>query len=336
MPRAGGCVLKTNSRGMTSTAVRDFCTATREAEILRARRKEENQQALQARKAAEQLLLETLGSGARCQVTVDDQPFVVATKVRETFPSFTSSVTDKLQRLWEDTDVLRERLEASDGDDVVSAVVALLLREAGGAPRLATRLELTPLRKGADKELASLPRECAEIAAALVRARADLGRGKSEFSDETKRLQRLKASAEEALVQELSVLEQGQVKRVNMLEADGSTQSYYLRLKRPKAPTKRKITVKTLRSHMERLLAEEVDPMQVGATLDAVCQPEFGSAFLEKLKDHLAKHEAAGMEDKETATKARVALDRIRAPKHRTAERPAGPSSVQTPSGQVQ
>lgn len=293
-------------------------------------------QAVQARKAAEQLLLETLGSGARCQTTVDEQAFVVASKVRETYPSFTSAVTDKLQRLWEDTEALRERLEASDSDDVLGAVVALLLKEAGGVPRVATRIELTPLRKSADKELASLPRECTEIAAALVRAKADLGKGKSEYGDETKRLQQMKVSAEEALVQELSVLEQGQVKRVNMLEADGTTQSYYLRLKRPKAATKRKISMKTLKSYIEKLLLAEVDPMRVGAALDAVCSLDFGSTFLENLKGNLLQHEAAAADDKGTSTKPRVALDRIRAPKHKAAEKPSDLFSVQTTSGQVQ
>ena len=316
---------KSNIRGMTSAAVRDFCTAAREAEIIRARRKQENQQALEARKAAEQLLVESLGAGAKCQTTVDDAPFVVSVKVREVYPSFTSSVTDKMQCLWEDAQTLRDRLEATNAEDVTAAVVALLLEEVGGTPRMTTRLELVPLRKGVDKELESLPQECGEIAVALVRAKADLGRGKSEYGDETKRLQEMKANAENALVQELSSLDQGQVKRVNMLEADGSTQSYYLRLKRPKAPPKRKITMKTLKSHIEKLLVPEVDPMRIGASLDTVCSPTFGAEFLAHLRGNLAEHEApSGTADGETETKQRVALDRIRAPKRRPADAPPG------------
>ena len=197
---------------MTSQAVRDFCSASRDGDVIRARRRNENQQALQARRSAEQLLAECLGVGTRCQATVDDSPYVIAVKLRQIYPSFNSTIADKLQSLWDDTDTLRTRLEASDAEDVRSAVVVLLLEEARGEPRVATYLELAPLRQGVDRELTSLPAECGELATALVRAKADLDVGKAEYGDEAKRLQQrlvlaqLLGIGQETLLQRLPVL----------------------------------------------------------------------------------------------------------------------------------
>lgn len=311
---------------MTSQAVRDFCSASRDGDVIRARRRNENQQALQARRSAEQLLAECLGVGTRCQATVDDSPYVIAVKLRQIYPSFNSTIADKLQSLWDDTDTLRTRLEASDAEDVRSAVVVLLLEEARGEPRVATYLELAPLRQGVDRELTSLPAECGELATALVRAKADLDMGKAEYGDEAKRLQQIKTGVEGTLRQELALLEVGQVKRVDMRETDGSTQSYYLRLKRDNhKAAKRRITYKALKLQIEQLLATEVDSMQISASLETVCTPSFGASFLAGLKGRLVEREQATQATQggeEEPVTFRVALDRIRAPRCRSGEDP--------------
>jgi len=304
---------------MTSQAVRDFCTASRSGELLRARRRQEKRQALEARKAAEQLLIETLGEDARYRVLVDEAPYVVAVKRREVFPSFTSCVVDRLYALWDDVDSLRRRLEGVDAPDVITAVEAVILEEAGGAPRCSLALQLVPLKANPDKELEELPSSCADLAAALVHAKEELGQGKEEHAEESKRLLQQKQEAEVSLIQELSALERGQVKRVNMLEADGSSASFYLRLKKPRPPPKKKITRKTLKSHIHSTLEGDLDLMNIGSAMARVCEPAFGESFLAELKTRLQDHETvepppggAGGEP------ARVALDRIRLPKRAT------------------
>lgn len=306
---------------MTSQSVRDFCTASRAGEVLRARRQQEKRQALEVRKAAEQLLVETLGEGARLKVLVDDAPYVVAVKRREVFPSFTSTVVDRLYCLWDDVDTLRQRLEGADTTDILMAVETILLEAAGGAPRCALALQLLPLKSNPDQELDDLPPGCVDLASALVHAKEELGQGKEEHAEETKRLLQQKQEAQVPLVQELSSLGQGQVKRVNMLEADGSSASFYLRLKKPRPPLKKKITRKTLKTHIQAGLQIDLDSTNLDRAISKVCEPSFGKNFLAELKARLLDHEktsvapttagagGGGVDD------ARVALDRIRLPK---------------------
>jgi hypothetical protein len=286
-----------------SSAVRSFCSAALEGEQLQTQRREEKKQARAAKRAAEQLLIEALGESSRALVSVDEQPFLVAVRRKQTPVSVSSSVVERLSALWADAAALQERLEQAHAD-ALTAMELVLLEEAGCAPRVTKTLHLAPA-SGADA--APLSGQLTDVAAALVRSKAELAAGSEEYREEAKRIKARRQEAEALLVQELTELGAGSVKRVNMLNADGSSEAFFLRLKAPRLPPKRRVTAKKLRSSIrERLL--QLQELSLRESLARFCSPEFKESFLRELHEQLVLLETPKAEPQEP----RVALDRIR------------------------
>ena len=294
----------------TSQALRDFCTSARECEIIRARRKAEKHQAQEARKAAEQVLLETLGTGRRARFCIGAESYVLSTKERVTYCSFTSGVVDRLVHLWDDPEQLKKAVTEEEGADIVENAARVFSHAATGAPRIRMQLEMGKLKNVVDQELEEVPAGCQELALTLMRAKSELQRGSEEHREEVKRLQSQKTAAEQLLVQELS----GQtepMRRVNLVETDGTAQSYFLRVKAPRAPPKKKVTPKCLTANIKALLSEEIDAMRVADSLRRLCSDSFRERFLEALRERLQAHEHSGTP---VGSAPRIALDRVRIP----------------------
>ena len=290
---------------MASQAVRDFCTATREAEALRTRRCKEKKQASEARRAAEQLLLESLREGETLKTSIDDVTFAVCVRRRRSFPSFSSSLVERVRVLWRDPGALRRQLEEAEADSALGAAEAVLFRAAGGEPRSRLALCLGPLR--GEGEYQELSREHGELVGVLVRSRQELASGKEEHLEDARRIDLMKKEAESTLIRELAQLGPGEVKRVSMLDVDGASACFYLRLKSARAAAKRKITAKALNGYIRQALQERLGPLRTNELLVKFCDPAFGESFLDDLKVQLCKHE-----QQERAAAPRVALDRIR------------------------
>ena len=294
----------------TTQALRDFCTSAREGEIIRARRKAEKQQAQEARKAAEQVLLETLGPGQRARFSAGSEHYVVATKERRTYSSVTSGVVDRLGALWEDPEALKRAITDGDGGDIVENAAAVLSLAGTGVPRVRLYLEMGKLKNAADQELEEMAPARRELAETLMRAKCELQRGSEEHREELKRLQGQRTAAEELLVQELSV-QTDQMRRVNLVETDGTAQSYFLRVKPPKAAPKKKVTPKCLTANIKELLSLEIDTLRVEASLQRLCSDDFRERFLRELRERLRAHELSGDAGERAP---RIALDRVRMP----------------------
>ena len=143
-----------------------------------------------------------------------------------------------------------------------------------------------------------------------MRAKSELQRGSEEHREELKRLQGQRAAAEQLLVHELSGQEDP-MRRVNLVETDGTAQSYFLRVKPPKAAPKKKVTRKCLTANIKELLSAEMDTHRVEASLQRLCSLDFRERFLDKLRERLRAHEISG----DAAGRApRIALDRVRIP----------------------
>ncbi len=300
---------------MATPATQSFCEIAREAEVLRNERQEETRAARQAKKASEQLLLEALGSCPRHFVSVDAELYVVEARVRNSFPSFTSAVVSRLPSLWDDPEALRARLEATGRAETQEALVDVLLEYAGGAPVRRPFLHLAPARgQEREEEAVHLRPEHAELAAALVRARAALEEGKLAYLDQAKQLQQRRGAAEAALVEEMAPLSPGRVRRVCMQDARGAPASFYLRLKPPHRPPKKKITVRALRKHFASKLALLLSASETATRdLHDVCLPSFRDAFLADLLPQLQSYE--GTPASASRGERRVALDRVPAPR---------------------
>ena len=295
--------------GEASRAVTDFCRYSREEEFLRTRRKAEKQQACETRKAAEQLLVETLGDNSRYKISLGDDQYAISVKSRDIYPSFTSSVADRLEELWNDSEALRIGLLSQESGDIIQDIAAHMVSSAVGPAKKKHVLEVTCIKRTTD-EMEDIPPSCADLAVSLVRAKTDLRRGSEEHKEESKRVQTMRAHAEQALVSELSSLPSGQHRRITLLESDGSAQAYYLRLKPRRAPLKKKVTVKVLKKLICEALANEIDGACTTKSIDRVCSDSFKVNFLSNLKSALEVHELSG--EKKEGAEQRVALDRIR------------------------
>ena len=263
---------------------------------------------------ATKILIETLGVGAKAQVIVDGEPYLVRVQSKESYPTCGSSVVERMSALWQDTESLRTRIESSDCGDIVEACASLLFDEVGIAARSTSTLQVSPLREGKTPQpFDELQGAHADVASALVRAKAELACGREEHREELKRCSLRGQEAEANIIQELSQLGVGQVKRVNMLDGDGTSTSYYLRLKKARQPVKRKITAKVLHAHIKTLLTNTLNPLLVGESMNTFCSASFAQEFIKDLKEALQKHE---LQTKSTEPseepKQRVALDKLR------------------------
>jgi hypothetical protein len=311
---------------MASVAIRTFCQSTSEYEALRARRSSDQQGARETRKAAEQLLVETLGKGTRAKVTIADAVYVVAVRERQTQASYSSaSALERLSQLWEAPDAMRADLLGLEGADLAEIISTYVAHKVGGTPTTRLALEVSILKKEADSDLELVPEPCRELVSTLVKARTDLQEGQDEHKELQAHLSEAKKAAEGALLEELSQMPEGQIKKVSIVENDGSAQAYYLRIKRGAPPAKKKITLKCFKEHVRRLVAEQVAGSQT-ASLDRFCSLEYRAELVGTLKVSLEAHEHSALGDEPPPP--RVALDRIR-----KAKAPTGLSSESSLAG---
>lgn len=296
-----------NETGQTSRALRDFCTCTRASELLRARRKSEKQNALEARKAAEKILVETLGQGCRARFQSGNDTYVISTKERWSYKSVSSGVVERLAQLWNDVENLKRSVTHQGEGDVVESIARVLTRAGTGDPQKKIVVEAKKLPPRSHEDLNDVPEMCAELVGTLVRAKTELQKGSEEHRDEMKRVQAQKDSAEQSLVREL-VTEQSAMRRINLLENDGTSQAYFLRVKPPRAPPKRKVTPKYLEQSIKELLSREMNQMRLDETLSRLCSEDFRERFLNDLRCKLRSHEISG---KGAPPGHRIALDKV-------------------------
>lgn len=304
---------------MTSQAVHDFCNAAREAEALRAQRKLNTRYATEAKKTAEQILIETLGAGAKAQIEVDGDVYLVRVASRELYPTCGSNIVDAMGALWDDPDILRGKIEDSRHDNIVDACTAILFDQAGITPRNKCTLQVAPLKEGKNSaNIEGMQGAHADVASALIRANTELTRGREEHRETLKQCHERGQEAETNIIQELSQLDSGQVKRVNMVDPDGTSTSYYLRLKKTRPPPKRKITVKTLQTHIKEVLNKTLNPLLIDESLKTFCSNTYAQHFILELKEALQKHEKEAKPQSTARMQTyRVALDKLRGSKNK-------------------
>ena len=107
---------------MSSQAVHDFCNAAREIEALQAQRKQDTQQANEARRTAEQVLIETLGENARATVMVDEEQYLIRVQRKDVYSTYGSAIVERMSSLWQDVDILRNKIECSECENIVTLV----------------------------------------------------------------------------------------------------------------------------------------------------------------------------------------------------------------------
>lgn len=301
---------------MSSQAVHDFCNAAREIETLQAQRKHDTLQANEARRTAEQVLIETLGENARAKVMVDDEPYLIRVQRKDVYSTYGSAIVERMSSLWRDVDedTLRNRIECSDCENIVDACISVLLEQAGIVPRTKLCLQVQPFKeKKTPIETPTLSDAQIDVAKALIRAKSEVTKGREEHREEIKRCTLRSKEAEVHIIHELSQLEAGQVKRVNMMEHDGSSTSYYLRLKKTRKPPKRKITVKILRKNIQAVLNNSLNPHMIQDSLNTFCSFKFAQEFTTELKNVLVQHEVPKTpKNADENLGARVALDKLR------------------------
>ena len=285
-----------------SDAVREFCDVSQNLPSLKKRRLEDCRAAKETRRAAEQVLLDSLDVGGAALTSIGDATYVVRSKVKLSHPPCTSAVVEKVQALWADPVALKAGLLSSEGGDVAECLSAYVARAVMEEPRETRVLQILPMKRVAE-ELPEAAPCIQDLVRSYVVSREEMTKGKEEFLEEQKQLSERRGDAEAVLMEELREAP-AKIRTVSLVDADsGQEASFYLRVKPPKTPIKKKITHKVL----SKCLHELVDEALGGAGPEVACSRLFGERLCVSLAAALREHEISA-----PVGPPRVALDRIR------------------------
>ena len=289
--------------------LKDFCNTSREIEDLRAHQQRIRKPLQEAKKVSEKILKDNLAVGSKTLYKTPEKEYVVSVKQLSTIPSCTSEVVKKISSLWDDTNNLKENVinYGSASTDLASVVTAHLC-DTLFEPRKNIRVEIIERKGDNDFNLPELSPLLNDAVEALCSSRTELKENKAEFRDENLRLKEKKEKTENAMAIELSEASES-MRKLNLTDQDGSSQSYYLRLKKPKKVPKRKIGFKSFK---KTLLSTLQGTLKLESLLDSsvelFCTIEYRDVFVNELLHKLEALE----EPKAHSDNPRVTLDRVR------------------------
>lgn len=293
---------------MASEAVTAFCVLDQDLKALKRRRQEECKAASETRRAAEKVLMDSLEGTGAARACVDGESYIVRAKVKLSHPPSTSAVVEKVKALWADLGALRAGVLGNDGGDVAECLARHVAQSVMEEPRERRSLEILPLKSSsALEELPDAAPGIQNLVRSYVVAKEEMAKGQEEFKEERKELAERQEQLEAGLIDELRQTP-AKIRTVSLVDAaSGLEASFYLRVKAPRTPTKKKISSKILAKSLRELTEEALVGVPLAAGVDVVCSSSFCERLCAALTGALREHEASG-----EVGPPRVALDRIR------------------------
>lgn len=310
---------------MISTAVRDFCIATREATVLkeeaRLRCREANQQ-----KAASKVILQELLQGATPQGYVtaahDGTAYRVRlrTKTLSAPPKTADAAAQRILELWEQhSEDLEKHLTESGGVDPAGAIVEYVIQNTtrrqistGQQKQLLEVLPYKPkVQEGTEEAPPPAPVGVEELVASYVTAKAEASNISKEAKENRRPLEEKCIEAQEKLLEELDSLPEGRaMQRVNLRDSEGNTESFYIRVKPPRKTSGPVLGIKAYRAALKAAVEDVVTRFCVDSYRAPTIVPraEFGQELSEAVKKTVESVVVA----KPVDVKRRVAFDRVK------------------------
>ena len=241
---------------MASAALLQFCNSYCEEDRLKEEKQKKCAPATSAKKASERVLLEMLTSDERApkrmKLEYDDESYVIQVKEKKQQRSASAkSLVNFLRNTWDESiSELASELQNAAGDDPSHAFCGWVVKTSLGDEKVTKTLEMRPAKKGArgeEDEIENASPQCTELARTIADAKHTLKQARETHREKSVDIVNNKRNSEQLLAQELQSLPEGQVKRVNLQNRDGTHDSFYLRVKT--APPKlKRITPRKLRA----------------------------------------------------------------------------------------
>ena len=296
--------------------MKSFCFLNRELDNLSGRTKLQLRDAKQARETSRALLLETLTPEARFKATIGDESFRVRITIK-TIKSTTSSsvVAGEFSRVF--NEAIELNCAEMDENDPVKAVVDIVVEKLLPPPKVKRVLEIIPYKHRAGEAVEELPGSCVELLDGLVESGKLLRQKTVEQREERGKLKVGISQAEEKLVEELKSLPAGHIKKVQLRGDGGTVEAYYLRLKPPKVPPRRKVSGDLVRKTLAQLIHERVGASpgiaQLRETLgNHELRVELASELARRLEEHETGGGARRRQQQPAVAQSRVCMSKIR------------------------
>jgi hypothetical protein len=238
--------------------------------------------------------------------------------------TLTSSVCDLVEKLW---DTSAQDISAVFGacvDDPVDALASFIeeavlldpVRRSGDpdsqthALAGATAVVISPFRpRSGGVELDVAPEEWNSLVRSVVESNATMTAVGKEHKEKKAELDVLKKSAEASLISDLDALPPGSIQRVFVKDEDGGTDTYYVRVKPPRRPQKRRISCAFFRKSLKVCLSAVLSDL---SSTGSVADPDVGQSVSSALRGVLeAKESRDGLDGVEEGPR-RVSLDKTR------------------------
>jgi hypothetical protein len=292
-----------------SDGVQAYCAATRQLAHIQRKTKEELHEIRETKKAANALLLE-LQTEEEMVAKLEEGCFCVRVKVSHKRPSQSIEILQKMEDFWESGAVQQWR-EAAVSDPTADPIATLVDAAIGAVwpPMLERRtLEIKKAKETSARvqDLPEAPPQNAPLLTSIVEAKRVMSERLAAVREDKKKLVEQCKEAEQKIIPELAKLPEGYIRRVNLRDAAGCDESFYLRLKPPRKKPPLKLTSKKVEQAMKAVLEERATSSCRQDVIDRLASPGFGIAMCRDLAELLmtsAQHAASGP---------RVALDRLK------------------------
>ena len=289
--------------------VQAYCAATRQLSHIQRKTKEDLQEIREAKKAANALLLE-LQTEEEMVARLEEGCFCVRVKVSQKRPTQCVDILQKMEDFWESGRVLEWKEHVACDPD--TDPIASLIEAAIGAvwpPALEKRsLEIKKAKETSARvqDLPETPPQNAPLLSSIVEAKRIMSERLTAVREDKKKLGEQCKEAERKIIPELSKLPDGYIRKVNLRDASGCDESFYLRLKPPRKKPPMKFSSKKVGQAMKSLLEERATSTARQDVIDRIASPRFGVSLC---RDIAASLVASAKED---VTGPRVVLDRLR------------------------
>ena len=325
---------------MADAGIRTYCLLAREVEALNAEKKDRTEQMRRNKKSAHDVLKElmetsagaTVGDAGVSSVGSESKHYLVdlegSTYRIESKPSkqpartLSSGVCDLVEKLWDTQAGDISAVFSSPVDDPVAALVtyienAVLYHSGGSAtaeaasappPRRPSSVVVTPFRaRGGVEEPEHAPEEWKALIRTVVEATDAITAVTKEHKDKKAELDKLKKTAEESLISDLDELPAGSIQRVSMKDRDGTTDTFYVRVKPSRRPVKRRISCAFFRKSLRSCLAQALAELRSD---QSVADADVGYSVSSALRDALETKELTGRGTESPPR--RISLDKMR------------------------
>jgi hypothetical protein len=289
-------------------SVRVYCSAARQLEAIERKAKEDLQEVRDARKAANALLLE-LQTEEEMVARLQEGCFCVRVKVSQRRAVQSMDVLQKMEGFWESGRVeeWKRRIVAEAESDPIASLVEAVIEGSWPPPLEKRSLEIKRAKETSARvqDLPAAPARNSPLVASVVEAKRIMSERLAVVREEKKVLKEQQEDAERLIIPELAQLPEGYIRKVELRDASGSEESFYLRLKPPRKRPQPKVSEKTVAKTMKLILEERAPTAGRQGLIDCLALPRFG---VQLCRDVACTLGAAG--EKETPGP-RIKLDRL-------------------------